>query len=94
MKKLVLLIALGLTFNLVSAQDSGFKIGVNMGAPTGDLKDFTDLTLGADIAYLAPVSEQFKVGATVGYFYFSGKKGFPNISFLPIAATAPIQYYS
>lgn len=92
MKKVLLILIAFLTFGFIQAQDSGFRIGVHLGLPVGDASDVSSLAMGGDIAYLFDISEDFKVGASVGYLTYSGKKfeGYKrdNLGFLPIAATA------
>lgn len=104
MKKIILSAIAVSVFGFVNAQEPIMKIGVNLGMPMGDVKDFTSLVIGADLAYLWPISEDLHVGATVGYLTFIAKEydmpgGIPGIpqggkikpddtAFLPIAATA------
>lgn len=92
MKKLLLFTVLAV-FGLMSANaQENFKLGVNLGLPIGDASDGSSLELGIDAAYLWDLSEDFKVGATVGYGTFLAKDqdGYKpdDIGFLPIAATA------
>lgn len=95
MKKIILLLAL-VFMGFGSIFGQGIRVGVNAGIPVGDAKDITTFQLGADIAYLFPVSDLFSVGGLVGYSrYFIDDDAFPGISqniddfsFLPIAATA------
>lgn len=72
-------------------QEGHFKVGANLGIPMGDIDDFSSIAFGFDLAYLWPVAERFKAGATVGYLNFVGKKYHgskrQNIDFIPIAAT-------
>ncbi len=91
MKKLFILWMALLSFGLTQAQDSGVKLGVNLGVPVGDASDFTSLSFGVDLGYMAPITERFKAGATVGYLMFTGKDfhgiQIDDFSFLPIAAS-------
>ena len=95
MKKIILLLAM--TFICGSVFGQGIKIGVNAGIPIGDISDASNFQLGADLAYLYPVSDLFSVGALAGYSrFFIDEDAFPtgvgesidDPSFLPIAATA------
>lgn len=92
MKKLVLSIMAVLAFTWAQAQDSGIKLGGHVDVPIGDASDLTSIGFGADLAYMFDVSEEFKLGATVGYLSYQGKKEHgekrDNLGFLPIAAVA------
>lgn len=74
MKKIILSAIAVSVFGFVNAQEPIMKIGVNLGMPMGDVKDFTSLVIGADLAYLWPISEDLHVGATVGYLTFIAKE--------------------
>lgn len=95
MKKLLLSAIAVCAFGITSAQEGGFKAGVNVGMPMGDIKDGYSLAIGVDVAYMWSISDEFQVGATVGYstymakeYDFMGVKIKPdNAAFLPIAAT-------
>ncbi len=102
MKKLILSGLAIFTFGLASAQDDAgsFKVGAHIGIPVGDFDEVFSFNAGADVAYMFPVAENFKAGATTGYTFYSGKeytfsdgvnevkiKG-GNGAFIPLAATA------
>lgn len=75
MKKLILAGAVAL-FGMVSAQKSsatGFKVGTHIGLPVGDLAKTSSFNVGVDVAYLHPIADNFKLGATTGYSYYTGK---------------------
>src|SRR5690606_5783991 len=83
-------------FGITSAQEGGFKAGVNVGMPMGDTSDGYSLAIGAEVAYMYPISDEFQIGASVGYLTFmakevNGDKG-DNVAFLPIAATAQYSF--
>lgn len=88
MKKLFLslvLVAFGYTAN------AQFNAGVNLGLPLGDSSDFSSFVVGAELNYLFDISEEFKVGPSVGYNHFFGKEVAGtkvNSSIIPIAAAA------
>src|SRR5690606_41171734 len=91
MKKLILSAIAICAFGITSAQDGGFKAGVNFGLPMGDISDTTSFAIGVDVAYMFSVSDQLQVGATVGYATYmakavNGDKG-DDSAFLRIAAT-------
>lgn len=79
MKKTILRLVALLAFTISNAQnEGGFKIGANAGAPMGKIgnrlyKDLYSVALGADVAYLLPISEKFVGGFGTGYFNFLGK---------------------
>lgn len=90
MKKLLLLGAFAL-FGSMNAQ-SGFKVGAHVGLPVGDAGNAYTFTLGADVAYLWPVADNFSAGIASGYSAWLGKTvaGYkiPTMSMIPVAATA------
>ena len=97
MKKLFLSAAAVLAFGVVSAQDSegGFKVGVHAGIPMGDAGDVYSANFGADVAYMFPIADSFKLGVATGYSYYAGKSydflGTSvkvNGAFIPVAAAA------
>ena len=105
MKKLFLTGALAL-FGLMSAQktDSGFRLGVNVGLPVGDFNQTHSFTAGADVAYLYPLAENFRLGVATGYSHYFGKKTktdlilvtlkneVPDVRIIPVAATAEFTF--
>ena|SRR5690606_2772016 len=107
MKKLILSAIAVCAFGITSAQEGGFKAGVNVGMPMGDTSDVASLAIGAEVAYMFPISDEFQIGASVGYLTFmakevnevddlgidTGNKVKPdNAAFLPIAATAQYSF--
>jgi len=56
----------------VSAQTK-LGIGLNVGAPTGDAKDFYNVALGIDARLQFDVSKQISIPVTTGYTSFIGK---------------------
>ena len=102
MKKLFLTSALAL-FGLMNAQktEPGFRLGVNAGLPVGDFGKAYSFTAGADVAYLYPLAENFRLGVATGYSHYFGKKTtydfgmfgkvdytVPDVGVIPVAATA------
>ena len=90
MKKVLFAAIAVMAFGVSNAQDGGFKAGVNLGMPMGDIKDFYSTNLGLDIAYTWAVSDEFGVGVATGYSMYNAKSGGDAASFMPIAAT--LQY--
>lgn len=96
MKKLLLSAAIALMAITANAQDGMFKIGVNVGIPSGDVADAYSLNAGLDLAYLFGVSENFQVGAATGFINFFGEEveffgittEIEDAQFIPIAAAA------
>ncbi len=88
MKKIILSIAVLLVCGFANAQDGGFKVGAHIGLPLGDIKDFSSLNLGADVAYTWKVADKFDAGIVSGYTSYLGKDGFDAVGFIPVAATA------
>lgn len=81
----------------VSAQTSGVEGTVHVGIPVGDASDFSSFNLGVDLAYLHPITSNFKLGAKVGYDHFIAKSdykdfGGKDFGFIPLAATAKLEF--
>jgi hypothetical protein len=97
MKKLILSAMAVCAFGFASAQEGGFRAGINVGMPMGDAGDAYSLTLGAEVGYLWEVADGFKAGASVGYSTFMVKSEYEDLggesaAFLPIAATAQYSF--
>ncbi|MDT0648985.1 hypothetical protein [Autumnicola edwardsiae] len=70
MKKAILLLGF-FVFGVQSSFSQGdIVLGVNVGLPTGDVKDYSNFDVGADVAYLFGLAEIVKVGPTAGYMHF------------------------
>tara|TARA_R110001632_G_scaffold28927_1_gene76974 strand:+ start:2913 stop:3374 length:462 start_codon:yes stop_codon:yes gene_type:complete len=81
MKKLLLVLALALFSFTSNAQ---FSVGASVGLPTGDVSNFSDFALSADIAYMMPTDNDVSFGFASGYLsYFVDNSD--NASFLPLA---------
>ncbi len=67
----------------------GFKAGLNVGIPTGDVSDSYNLQVGADVAYMFEVADRLNVGPMLGYMNFFPEDSdiMDNGQFLPIAAS-------
>ena len=89
MKKLLLFMAVALWGINPSFSQSDLTLGVNVGIPTGDVSDFTDFHLGADLSYLMGPTDGFQIGPMVGYSRFFVEE-VDDIQFLPIAASGRI----
>lgn len=89
MKKLFLLSIIAV-FSIGSLNAQGqFQAGISGGIPTGDASDFTTFAIALDLSYLFELSDDLRVGPSLGYntsFLDSDFDG-DNISFLPIAAS-------
>ncbi len=97
MKTTILSLAIAfLSITSAFSQEGNFTLGVNGGIPVGDFKDFSNLNLGADVAYRFGLGEQFELGGLVAYSHFFGDSGedefgsweVEDIQFLPVAASA------
>ena len=90
MKKIILTAAAIFAFGFANAQSGAFKLGAHVGLPTGDIKDFYSVNLGADLAYTWSVAEGLDVGITTGYTTYLLKSDFEGdaAGFIPVAATA------
>ncbi len=86
MKKLLIIGAL--IFSSISYAQ-GFKAGLNVGVPTGDVSDFYNLQVGADVGYTFSVLPGLTVGPMLGYMNFFPEDSdlSDNGQFLPIAAS-------
>ena len=93
MKRILLAAAILLGTFSANAQ---LKIGLDGGAPTGDLSDIYTFTFGADVYYyfLGADDELLNIGATAGYQHFVGGeilntgKNYDAAMFLPLAGAA------
>jgi hypothetical protein len=98
MKKLFVAAVAVLGFAFGNAQDPIKKVGISLGLPTGDIKDFTTLNVGGEFTYLWPVADKFHVGATTGVSAYLGKDqefetltGFDPITLQPTFGTETIE---
>jgi len=89
MKKITLLI-----FTLVSLQmfsQDQFNISINGGIPIGNIEAASGLAFGADANYLFDLGQDFKVGPSIGFVYFSvedlDEVEIEAPTFLPISAS-------
>lgn len=92
MRKIILSVLAVFAFGAAQAQDGGFKAGVHLGLPIGDISDFSSFNGGVDLAYMWSVADSFNAGLTTGYTYFSGKDGFGNLGFIPVAASGQYSF--
>ncbi len=96
MKKIILTVAAVFAFSFANAQDGGFKAGVNLGLPVGEINDWYSSAVAIDVAYTWKVAAKFDMGVTTGYAHYIGKVAdfqgfkldFDDAGFVPIAATA------
>ncbi|MFV0181361.1 porin family protein [Empedobacter falsenii] len=101
MKKVLLTAAFAVAGMVgVSAQTSGVEGTVHVGIPVGSASDVSSFNVGVDLAYLHPLSNNFKLGAKVGYDHFIAKdykflgetyEG-EDFGFIPLAATAKYEF--
>lgn len=90
MKKLILIVAVVFFGFNTSAQNDGFRVGVNLGVPVGDASDFSSFVANLDVDYDWEVSETINVGAATGLTYYFGKDGSDGFKFLPIAGSVDV----
>ena len=95
MKKVLFIAVVVLGLGNINAQNGSFNAGVSIGLPTGDISDSSSLAISVEANYLFEISGQFKVGPSISYLHYTGKKdilgsGYDqnDMSFLPIAAAA------
>ena len=88
MKKVILTVVTIFAFGFANAQDGGFKLGVPVGMPLGDVKDTSSANLGVDAAYVWKVADSLDAGIASGYTTYLGKSGADDTGFIPVAATA------
>jgi len=88
MKKL-LFITLAI-FGLASVNAQGFKLGANVGIPTGDASDYSSFSIGLDVNFLWEVSDSFDAGLVTGFSHNFIKEDWDSfiddVQFLPIGA--------
>ena len=95
MKKVLFIAVVVLGLGNINAQNGSFNAGVSIGLPTGDISDSSSLAISVEANYLFEISGQFKVGPSISYLHYTGKKDIlgsgydqDDMSFLPIAAAA------
>lgn len=99
MKKIFMIGAMALC-GAISAQKTGnFKLGAHIGLPTGSDRYFISMNAGVDVAYLWPVSNDFKLGITSGVSFYTwtskvkdAADDLPTPTMIPIAATAQYSF--
>lgn len=91
MKKVVAVLAFALIGFSMNAQD-GFRLGANLGLPTGDAGDYSGFSIGVDAQYMFETAGDFDLGVATGFTNSFGKEieGFEldDIQFLPLAGVA------
>lgn len=84
------------SFSTMNAQKGVLNAGFNVGLPTADANDVSNITLGAELNYMFFVSKSFTLGPSVEYTHFFGKdyevlgttiKG-SDITYLPVSGAA------
>ncbi len=94
MKKVLLIATIALASFGVNAQE-GFKLGLNLGLPTGDAGDVSSFSVGLDAYYMFGGSEEFNIGIASGFTNAFGKSitlgdfgsvEIEDVQFMPIAA--------
>lgn len=100
MKKILLAVAMVATSFVANAQDGQFNLGANVALPVGNAGDLSSFAIGVEANYLFELSDEFKLGPSVGYMNYFGKDqtfdtGFgtvtvegANVGVMPIAAAA------
>lgn len=69
----------------VTKKNSWFKAGITAGVPLGDVKDFSSLSLGADLRGQYMITPHLAIGAASGYNHFFGKNGADDFGVVPLA---------
>jgi len=89
MKKIILLFVIAI-FGFANVNAQGFKLGANVGIPTGYASDFSSFSIGADVNFLWQVSDTFDAGLAAGFSHSFVKEKWDSfiddVQFLPIAA--------
>ena len=97
MKKVLFTAIAVFGFAFANAQETTMKVGVHVGLPMGDIKDYSSLNLGADFTYLWEVADNFKAGFSTGITaYTSKEQEFRTITgitstFQPIYSTTKVK---
>lgn len=99
MKKLLFTLCAVLIGYTSALAQTGFAFGANIGIPVGEVEDFSDFQLGADIAYRFNVAPMVDLGGLLGYSRFFMNDDTPfegigrnDIEFLPVAATGRVNF--
>ena len=86
MKKVVAVLAFALIGFSMNAQD-GFRLGANLGLPTGDAGDVSGFSIGLDVQYMFETAGDFDLGVATGFTNSFGKE-IDDVQFLPLAGVA------
>jgi len=99
MKKIMLLGAFALFGAMSVNAQTGFKLGVHAGLPTGDASEVLSFNAGVDLGYTWRVAENFDLGLATGYSHYFWKSeikdaisDLPNMGVVPVAATAQYNF--
>lgn len=87
MKKLILSITTLVLSSSVFAQKSGnIEIGGHMGLPIGDVASYSSVSLGVNLAYNYPISDNFQLGIASGWGHYARQSNlkFVQTSYIPI----------
>lgn len=95
MKKVVAVLAFALIGFSMNAQD-GFRLGANLGLPTGDAGDLSGFSIGLDAQYMFETAGDFDLGVATGFTNSFGKEigsdefsiEIDDVQFLPLAGVA------
>lgn len=96
-KNFLTFVFLVIGFGALTAQEN-FRPSVHFGLPLGDTSDFFGFNIGAELAYLYPLTDEFSVGGKAGLEVFSGKNiprtslKYKNATLIPIAASAQYDF--
>ncbi len=99
MKKILLFVLVCLLGTAGLKAQGSLKAGINAGLPTGDIEEFSNFQLGADLSYLFGVHNMLEIGPMVGYSRFFTEDidtvgeidvDVDDGSFLPIAASGRV----
>lgn len=75
----------------ITGRNSWLKIGANVGAPIGNLSDYSSLALGLDLKGQIMTTNHIGAGITTGYTHFFGKEGVDDFGTIPLGAF--VRYY-
>lgn len=75
----------------ITEDNSWLKVGLNLGAPIGDIGDYSSFALGLDLAGQFMRTDNFGLGVATGYTQYFLKDGFEDFGAIPLGLM--LRYY-
>tara|TARA_R110002020_G_scaffold474199_1_gene704912 strand:+ start:212 stop:784 length:573 start_codon:yes stop_codon:yes gene_type:complete len=75
----------------INEDNSWLKVGLNLGAPVGDIGDYSSFAFGLDVAGQFMRTDNFGLGVATGYTNYFGKEDLPDFGAIPLGLM--LRYY-